>query len=47
MQLPETNRPVRRSDILAAARGLGRRDATDRVSGQAQEEKNWEPAAMV
>lgn len=47
MQPPETNRPVHRSDILAVQWGLGRTDAIDGVSGQAQEERNWEPVAMV
>lgn len=47
MQLPETNRPVHRSNILAALWGLGRTDATDKASVQAQEETNWEPVVMV
>lgn len=40
MQLPETKRPVRRSDILAVPWGLGRMDAIGTASAQAQEERN-------
>lgn len=46
-QLPEKKRLVHRNDILAVHWGLGRSDATDRVSIQVREETNWALVVMV
>ncbi len=47
MQLPATNKLVRRSYSLVAQWDLVRKDAMDKALVWAREETNWEPVAMV